>query len=173
MKLWMMWSIFGAVSIIGGFFAAANPFSASIAVDLIAGWTFLLVAAGWLVSVFSSDGWSAKLSSLALSILSGWVGTMLLADPLQGVVSLTIVLGISFVIMAVFRLALAVQLRATSLFWPLIASGLLAGLLAYLIFAVIPVASTLALFLAFDLMLSGFAMLSIGQWLRKASHPYA
>ena len=88
MKGWFLWLIAGALSLVGGVFALANPLAATLKAELLAGWTFVLVGILTLFTAFGDQGWGARLWTILLGALILLLGFNLVANPLSGMVSL-------------------------------------------------------------------------------------
>ncbi|WP_373098929.1 MULTISPECIES: HdeD family acid-resistance protein [Pasteurellaceae] len=153
--------IAGLLSLIGGLFACFNPFAASLTVDLLAGWFLIICAVVMLYFAFSSLSGQAKWSEIIIALAYLLLGYFLLAHPLQGLVSLTLLFGIMLLLAGIFRLCVAVKLLHGYIRWIMIASAALSLLLAGLIFANFPqsAAVTLGLIFAIELMSNGISLL--------------
>lgn len=158
----ILWIVMGVISIIAGIFALANPFSASLAAEQLAGWGFLIVGILDLIAAFRSDERS-KIWAILLGISFILLGIMLIARPLQGVVALTVVVATLFLISGAFKVVWSFQLRGTGAFWMVLLSGLLSLLLAFMIFANFPASaiSILGILLAVELISSGVSMIAL------------
>jgi uncharacterized membrane protein HdeD (DUF308 family) len=160
--------LLGAVMILLGVIALGNAALASVAVvALTAG--MLLIGGGFqIVGGFSLDSTGAKLLAWltgALMLLLGW---SFLANPLQGVISLALLILILLVIGGVARLFYAWRLRSTAYYWPMLASGALSILLAaYILSSPEATMLFLGVLLGVEMLLSGMALVFFGQFLRR------
>lgn len=175
MRGWLALILIGAFMLLGGVLALVNPFAASLAVTVLVGMVFLVGGALTLWAVFSDRtqphrGWNALVGVLGLV-----AGISLLADPLGGMISLTLLLAILFVLTGAARLAGAFALRESALFWPLLLSGALSVLMGVLIFALFPeVASVLmGVLLGFELLAEGVALIALGLLARRLGRDLA
>ena len=84
---WVWLAVLGAIALIGGILALANPFAATLAATLLAGWTFLLFGVVQLIQAFRITGWSGFLWALLLGLLTAAVGISLLFNPVAGALS--------------------------------------------------------------------------------------
>lgn len=147
--------IAGIVLAVGGALALLAPLAASVAVTLFVGWGFLLSGIFNAVSLFTDAehrGDHAVFGALGL-----FIGIAILVDPLGGLVSLTILLGVLFLISGAVRLWLAWAGRGSSFFWVLLMSGALSVMLGALILSSLDGAGQAALGLVL-----GIEMLSVG-----------
>jgi len=81
----------GAIMAVLGLVAVVWPVTATIAVDIFAGWLFLISGGIGLVAIFSADNVPAFIWSLITAALSVVVGVLLIWRPIEGAVSLTFV----------------------------------------------------------------------------------
>lgn len=108
------WALFltqGVLMIILGVLAVIWPQVSTVAVDIYIGWMFLLSGIVGLVTMFLAPSVSAFLWSLLTAALSLGVGVLLLWHPVEGTVSLTLVLIAFFVAEGVFQIAAAFRYR--------------------------------------------------------------
>ena len=166
-----LWIAFGVISIIGGIFALLNPFAATLAVDLMAGYLFMFVGIGWLISTFGETTWRGRIMSLLTGAVITWLGVSLVMHPLAGIVSLTIVTAISIAFAGIFKIAVGLSLRTQSGSWVVIFSGLLSVALAIMIFANFQAAAAtlLGVLLAIELISNGTVMITIAAAAKKLS----
>jgi len=162
--------VLGGVLVLGGILALANPFAASIAITTLVG--LVLVFAGVLQSwVAITDSqvphrvWTGLVGLLALL-----AGISLIADPLAGVVSLTLLVGIVFLVTGAARLAMAWQLRDTPLYWFLLLSGAASMLVGFLVVTDFGAAATsfLGLLLGIQLLADGIGLIALGVTARRS-----
>jgi len=109
LKTWL-W-IAGIVSIVMGALAVLFPFAATLAAELVIGAILVVSGVLELVSAFAmrhngSLTWNALFGLAALV-----AGVILLAWPLQGIVTLTIVLGVFLLLGGLFKLVAGFGLR--------------------------------------------------------------
>ncbi|MBE2275524.1 MAG: DUF308 domain-containing protein [Rhodobacteraceae bacterium] len=163
--------ILGVISIIAGFFAILNPLAGSIAATLIAGWAFLIIGVIEIVAVFQETTWGSRIWALILGLLGILAGISLLADPLGGVVSLTYVLAILFLVSGVFKLIAGFGLPSGNGKWLVILSGALSLLLGILILSYFSTAAvaTLGILLGVQLISDGASMLGLAYAERQSA----
>ena len=122
----ILWIILGVISIIAGVFALANPMAATLAAEQIAGWGFLIVGVLQVYLAFRADGWGARIWAILVALAFILLGIALLGNPLEGIVTLTVLAGIMFMATGIFRVIMSFSLRGTGAFWLVLLSGLLA-----------------------------------------------
>ncbi|MCF3595213.1 DUF308 domain-containing protein [Rhodobacteraceae bacterium LMO-12] len=163
----------GVLLFIGGVFAFANPLAASMAVTTLVGIAFLLggVLQAW--AAFQSDAAmlpGGRIWNGLWAVMGIVVGVWLLANPLEGVVSLTLLLGVVFLFTGIMRIMLGFGIAQAQTKWLLILSGVAGVVIGVLIFGNIAEAATtlLGLLLGIELLSQGVALLLLGFLGRKS-----
>ena len=156
---WVLFLIEGIVLVVLGILAVVIPVVATIAVTIFLGWLFLISGIVGLVTTFwarHAPGFWWSLLSAALAIAAGLV---LLAWPVSGAVSLTLLLIVFFTIEGVLTLMYALEhKKELSGRWGwMIVSGVIDLILAAIILAWLPGTAEWALGL-----LVGINMLFVG-----------
>jgi uncharacterized membrane protein HdeD (DUF308 family) len=137
---WVLFVVEGVLLIVLGMIAIAIPPLATLAVTILLGWVFLISGVvGLITSIMArhAPGFWWSILSAIVGILAGLV---LLAWPVSGSVSLTLVLIAFFLIEGVATIMYAIEhRRALSGRWGwLVASGILDLILAGIVFAGLP-----------------------------------
>jgi uncharacterized membrane protein HdeD (DUF308 family) len=145
-----------------GVAAVVWPQVSSLAVDVYVGWVLLLSGIIGLAMMFLAPNAAGFLWSLLTGALALFAGVLLLWHPVQGVVSLTMVLIAFFVVEGLFQIAVAFAYRSAlpeSWAWMLL-SGIADLILAGLIIAGWPssAAWALGLIVGINLITSGVAL---------------
>lgn len=171
MKNWFLWMIAGLISLLGGFFALANPLAATLTAELLAGWMFVAVGVMTMVSAFGDQGWGGRILSLLIGLVILALGIDLIANPLAGVVSLTLVVAVGLVVMGVLRILLAVGSEFAGLRLVLCMSGAISLLLGAMILSNFPQSAALVLgvYLAVELISNGVSLIVLS--LTRKSEP--
>ena len=97
--------------VILGVLAVIWPGISTLAVDIYVGWLFLLSGIVGIVSMFLAQNVQAFLWSLLTAALSLFVGIVLLWHPVEGAVSLTLVLIAFFIVEGVFQIVASLSYR--------------------------------------------------------------
>lgn len=163
MKASALWIIAGVLSLVGGIVALFNPFGATLTAVFLAGWIFLFSGIVHLISAFSETRTSAKIWAILWALVVTLLGVAILANPLAGVLSLTLAAAILFTASGLFRVIFAINVRGTGLFWPLLLTGLIAIGLGVYIFATYPgsAAVLLGTLLGIELIFNGVALIML------------
>lgn len=166
---WIWMAVLAVISIIGGIFALANPFAATLAAVLLAGWFFVLQGIIQIVYAFRIRGWTGFIWQLGLGILALVVGIMLVANPFAGSLSLTLLVAVLLLFTGGIKIAYAFRLRPLPGWVWVLVSGIVSVLLGGLILADYPAsaATILGIFLGIELLSNGVLFLFIALGLRK------
>jgi uncharacterized membrane protein HdeD (DUF308 family) len=106
------WSMaWGILMFVCGLLAIGLPLASSIGLVIILAWLILFAGVWHLIFAFHAHGVGAVLWKILLAVLYGIAGFYLLTHPLLGVVSLTLVLAIFFVLEGIIEIALYFGLR--------------------------------------------------------------
>ncbi|MFC4669043.1 HdeD family acid-resistance protein [Seohaeicola nanhaiensis] len=161
--------VIGVLLIFGGILALANPLAASIAVTTLVGAMFLAsgVLQAWFL--FRDPGAQHRLWNGLVALLTIVAGVWLLTNPLEGTVSLTLILGVVFLIMGVMRLLISSRLSGTPFFWLMLLSGLASVAIGLLVFTDFQSAATslLGILLGIQLLAEGAGLAAIGLFSRR------
>lgn len=166
---WGWMAALAVISIIGGVLALLNPFAATLAAVLFAGWTFVLMGVVQLVQAFQVRDWSGFLWALLFGVLTLFVGIALLWNPLAGMITLTFLVAVLLFVTGVVKVMFSFSLRPmVNWVWVLL-SGILSIVLAIMIFAYFPQASlaVLGIFLGIELLSNGILFLFVALGLRR------
>ncbi len=156
-----LWLIVGIISIIGGVFALFNPFSATLAAEQLAGWFFLFVGVLQMFAIARAHSNGGKILAAVGGLIGILLGIELLREPLKGILTLTIVVAILFLLTGIIRTAIAFGLRRTAAFFPILLSGIISIVLAIMIFSGYPesAAFILGVLLAVELISNGISLI--------------
>lgn len=170
MTNWILWLLIGAITLLGGIFALLNPFAATLAATTLAAWIFLFAGVLQIVGLFRTDGWGARLWGLILALAFIWLGITVLADPLRGVISLTLVAGIMFLATGIAKVIFAFRIRGSGYFMLTLLSGLVSLALGIMVFTNFPqsAAVVLGVLLAVELIATGITLVSFAFLLRNS-----
>lgn len=169
---WKAFLFEGIVLAVLGLAAMIVPPLASLAVAIFLGWMFLISGIAGLIVTFwarQMPGFWWSLFSAALAVLAG---LLLLARPMQGILTLTIVVGAYFLAEGVTTIMYALEhRRELSERWSwLLVSGLMDILIAFLIIAGLPGSAewAIGLLVGINLVLGGASMVGMALAARNA-----
>jgi uncharacterized membrane protein HdeD (DUF308 family) len=163
MKNWLLWMVIGIISIIGGIMALANPMAATITAVKLAGWTFLIVGSLQVFTALQAEGFGAKLWAVIGGAAGLFIGISLFNNPLSGAVTLTVLVGLLFLVGGITKIYMSFSLRGSPFFMPVMVSGALSFLLGFMILSNFPGSAviSLGLMLAVELISNGVALIAL------------
>jgi uncharacterized membrane protein HdeD (DUF308 family) len=167
---WVMFLVEGIILLVLGLLAIVVPPIATLAVEILFGWLFLVSGVVGLVTTFwmrqAPGFWWALLSA----VLGIGAGIVLLAWPLSGVLSLTLVLIVFFAIEGVATIMYALEhKRELSGRWGwMLASGIVDLILAAIILAGLPgtAAWAIGLLVGINMIFGGTALIAMAMHAR-------
>jgi uncharacterized membrane protein HdeD (DUF308 family) len=169
---WMAFLIEGILLVILGLAAMIVPPLASLAVTIFLGWMFLISGIAGLVLTFwarNMPGFWWSLISAALAVVAGII---LLAQPVQGTLTLTVVVGAYFLAEGVATIMYALEhRRELSERWAwLLVAGIMDLLIAAVIIAGLPGSALWAvgLLVGINLLFGGATLIGMALAARKA-----
>lgn len=150
--------------IVLGAIAIAFPFFATVASTLVFSWVFIFAGIAQLVYAFHSRGAGQVVWKLILGLLYLLAGIFVLANPLQGVLAFTLVLGITIFVQGIIQVSLAFQLRRTSPKWLwMLVSGIAGIILGIFIWSSFPFSAAwlIGIWIGANLFFDGIWMLTL------------
>ena len=159
---WQLFLTQGVIMVILVILAVVWPQISTVAVDVYVGWLFLLSGIVGIFTMFLARDVQAFLWMLLTAALSLFVGIVLLWHPVEGAVSLTLVLIAFFIVEGAFQIVASLSYRAVfpELWGWMLASGIADLILAALIIKGWPSTATwaLGLIVGINLITSGAAI---------------
>lgn len=173
MSDWLKLLLLGLLSIVFGVFILGAPVVASIAVTAITGILLLISGGLQLVGGFTVEGMGNKLLSILMGAIMLFLGWSFIAHPLQGTISLSMLILILFAAGGIARVFLSFQMRGTGFFWPTLISGILSVVLAGVIWvnaAAEPawLLNLIGILLGIEMLFNGFGLLFAALFMRSA-----
>ena len=173
MSDWVKWLLLGLLSIAFGIFVLGAPVVASIAVTLVTGVLLLISGVLQVVGGFTVEGTGNKILSLIMGAVMLFLGWNFMSQPLEGTVTLAIVMLILFMAGGIARVILSFQMRGTQFFWPTMISGILSIILAGIIWTYVGsepqvLLSILGIFLGIEMLFNGFGLVFMAFFVKNA-----
>jgi uncharacterized membrane protein HdeD (DUF308 family) len=170
---WVLFLVEGIVLVILGLAAIALPLIATIALTIIIGWLFLISGIVGLITTF----WMRHAPGFWWSLLSALVGIgagiVLLAWPISGSISLTLVLIAFFVVEGIVTIMYAIDHRgqASARWGWMLVSGVVDLILAAIIFSGLPGTAlwALGLLVGINLLFGGSALIAMALSARQTA----
>jgi uncharacterized membrane protein HdeD (DUF308 family) len=151
----------GILTIVLGVAAILLPFIATLTIEALLAAIFIIAGATHIFHAFQCRQIKGLVLRLLAGVLYGLVGIILLTFPLHGVLTLTLLLAILFMIIGSFKIALALYLNPLPSWGWLLFSGVISSLLGILIWAGLPGTAkwAIGLLVGIELLFSGWSMI--------------
>jgi uncharacterized membrane protein HdeD (DUF308 family) len=170
---WKAFFFEGILLAILGIAALILPPLASLAITIFLGWMFLISGIGGLIATYwarNTPGFWWSLISAALAVLAGMI---LLARPMQAVLTLTIVLGAYFLAEGVATIMYALEHRRelTGRWSWLVISGLVDIVISFLVITGLPSSAewAIGILVGINLLFGGATLIGIALAARNSS----
>ena len=154
----------GIVTIIAGVLAIMVPFVAGTSVTMIV--AVLLVAAGIARTIFAfqAESWGKGILTFFLGVLTALCGLFMLARPLMGLATLTLVLTAYFFADGIFECIAAFKMKPLQGWGWMLLSGIAALVLGFLIAREWPLSGAWAIgvLVGARLLFTGWSMVALG-----------
>ncbi len=168
---WQMFVVQGIILVILGALAIIWPVIASVATAAFVGWLLFFAGVFRTVSLFRSPHAPGYWSSLLLAILTAILGLVIALFPLQGAVTLTMLLTAYFIVHGIASFIFAFSIKDDTGRWVLMLLGGIIDLaLAGLVIAGWPSTAVwiLGLYVGINLLFTGFALIFSALGAREA-----
>jgi len=167
-KTWFY--VLGVLLILLGMAAVAFPFVTTIAAKIFLGWLFLIGGVVTIIHAFSTRAWSEFFLDLLIGILYLVAGAWLAFFPLTGIITLTILLALMFIVQGVIEAGIAFRIRPHDGWAWMLFAGIVAVIVGVLLLAELPSSATWAigLLVGINLIMSGVAYLVLPMAAAKA-----
>jgi len=163
----LKWFLASLMMLTFGFVVLGNAVTASMAVVTFTGVLLLLGGALQIAVGFWTEGGANRLLAWMLGGLTLFLGWSFLANPLEGVLSLSTLIVLLLVAAGIVQIVFSFRLSGTRFFWILIASGALSLILAFVLFSSPEAAlKLLGIVLGVQLVSIGASFFSMGMFLR-------
>jgi uncharacterized membrane protein HdeD (DUF308 family) len=170
---WVLFLVEGIVLVLLGVLAIVVPQVATLAVAIFLGWLFLISGVAGLVTTFMARHAPGFWWSLISAVLAIAAGLVLLARPVVGTVSLTLLLIVFFVIEGVASIMYALEHKkelSGQWAWMLV-SGIIDLVLAVMIWAGLPTTAewALGLLVGINMVFGGTALIAMAMHGRNSA----
>jgi uncharacterized membrane protein HdeD (DUF308 family) len=162
-RSWKALMTVGVLAILVGCVAIVVPAVASVATAVFIGWILVIAGAFLVAGAFTAHSLGTVLWRLLWAILTVIVGLWLIVEPHNGTLTLTLVLGIYFLLMGITRIAVAFSARGRQNAGLLGLSGFAGLLIGILVLAKFPSSASWAigLLVGIDLIFAGWTLTSV------------
>jgi uncharacterized membrane protein HdeD (DUF308 family) len=162
-RSWKGLMAIGICAILVGCVAIVVPAVASVGTAIFIGWILLIVGAFLVAGAFTAHSLGTVLWRLLWAFLTVIVGLWLIVEPHNGTLTLTLVLGIYFLLMGLTRIAVALSARGQQNAGLLGLSGVAGLLIGVLVLAKFPSSAdwAIGLLVGIDLIFAGWTLTSV------------
>jgi uncharacterized membrane protein HdeD (DUF308 family) len=160
---WKPLMVVGILAIVVGCVAIVVPAVASVGTAIFIGWILLIAGAFLVAGAFTAHSIGTVLLRLVWAALTVIVGVYLIAEPHNGTLTLTLVLGIYFLFMGLTRIAVAFAGRGQPNAGLVGLSGFAGLLIGILVLAKFPSSAdwAIGLLVGIDLIFAGWTLTSV------------
>jgi uncharacterized membrane protein HdeD (DUF308 family) len=153
----------GIAAILVGCVAIVVPAVASVGTAIFIGWILVIVGAFLVAGAFAAHTVGSVIWRLLWALLTVIVGIWLIVEPHNGTLTLTLVLGLYFLIMGITRIAVAFSARGQQGAGLVGLSGFAGLLIGILVLAKFPSSAdwAIGLLVGIDLIFAGWTITSI------------
>lgn len=166
---WGWFVVLGIVLIVLGVLALLDVVAVTIAGTFLIG--ALLVVGGivQIVHSFVERGWGSFLWHLLAGIVYAIAGFLVMREPVQGSVVITLFLTVLMIVAGIFRIVTAVRNRHMRGWWLVLLGGIVTLVVGILLYLSLPWSGlwVLGTLIAVELIMHGVGWLSIGLGLRE------
>jgi uncharacterized membrane protein HdeD (DUF308 family) len=175
-RSWKMLMTIGVLAIFVGCVAILVPAVAAVGTAIFIGWILVVVGAILVAAAFSAVSVGSVVLRLLWAALTVIVGVWLIVEPHNGTLTLTLVLGIYFLLMGLTRVAVAFMARGEPNAGWVGLSGFAGLLIGLLILVKFPSSAdwAIGLLVGIDLIFAGWTLTSValvGKDLAKSRAP--
>ena len=162
----------GLASIVLGVLAILIPTLFAIAIEILLGVLLLLGGGGMVFRSFQLRGFPGSAISFAGGILSAIVGFLFLISPMEGVVTLTLLLAVLFFIQGLIEIAMGLQHRQWTRWGWMLISGVASIVIAGILFFGLPETAAwgLGVLVGIHLLFTGSWLWLLGREIQKTIH---
>jgi uncharacterized membrane protein HdeD (DUF308 family) len=162
-RSWKALMVVGVLAILVGCVAILVPAVASVGTAIFIGWLLVVVSGILFAAAFSAHSVGTVAVRIAWALLTFLVGLWLIVEPHNGTLTLTLVLGIYFLLMGITRTAIAFIARGQPNAGLLGLSGLAGLLIGILVLAEFPSSAdwAIGLLVGIDLIFAGWTLTSV------------
>ena len=161
-RSWMV--ALGIVTIIMGSAAILFPLFGSIAVAIVIGFTFVIAGIAQIIAAFSYPKWGVRILTFIVGVLCLVAGVFLLANPVEGIFALTIVVAAIFLVEGILKTIYAFRMRPLTGWGWLLFDGILSVVIGLMIRVQFPSSAlwALGILAGISILISGWTMVMLG-----------
>jgi uncharacterized membrane protein HdeD (DUF308 family) len=161
----------GMLTVIFGIVAIASPIITGVAVAVFVG--FLLLASGvaQFVHAITSKQWGTGFWGSVIGMLGVFAGLLMIFRPVVGLVTMTMLLAIYFVVDGISEIIAAFKIKPDQGWGWVLLNGIIAVLLGFMIWRQWPVSGAWAigLLVGIHILITGWSMIILGSGARRVA----
>jgi uncharacterized membrane protein HdeD (DUF308 family) len=170
-KRYSLWYLIqGALLVVAGVLAIIYPIISSVAVIILLGWLLIISGVAQGISLVGARHVPHFWLQLVSVILAFLIGFLFLRDPAQGLLTVTLLLIVFFMIEGISKIVFALTIRPFPYWGWVLASGLVGVLLSLVLWASLPVTALwlVGLLLGIQLISVGGALARLAWQVRRS-----
>ncbi len=171
---WGWFVALGIVLILAGLFALGNVVAFTIASVIFIGAMLLVGGVFEIIHAFATKNWRGFVLNLILGIVYVIGGLLIMQEPVQGSLVLTLFVLAALLVGGIMRIAIAWQHRELAGWWLMLLGGIVSIVVAFMLYATLPWSGlwVLGTLIGVELLVQGVTWLQFGFALRKMSPSY-
>ena len=165
----------GVIMIVAGALSLMAPAVAGLSIAILVGLALAISGISQCFLAFKAGALGRGLVIFAVGALMALAGLYMVGQPLEGLLSLTLLLVAYFVVTGILEIVVALQLRPAAPWGIQLFNGIITLLLGVLLWAQFPLSGVWAVGVLFGIKMvfSGGALIAIGRAVRKGLQPPA
>jgi uncharacterized membrane protein HdeD (DUF308 family) len=166
---WGWFVALGIVMILAGFFALGETELVTLVSVIFIGAALLVSGIFQIIHAFMTKGWAAFALNLACGVLYILGGFLIMDEPVQGSVIITIMLTVVLMVGGVVRIVIGLRHRELAHWWMMVLGGVISLLAGILLYASLPWSGLFVLgtIISIELIFQGTSWLFLGLSLRR------
>ena len=166
---WGWFVAFGVLSIVAGFFALGDVVAFTLISTIFIGAALLVTGIFQLVHTFMTKTWSQFGFNVVFGLLYIAGGLLIMQEPVEGSVTITLFLLLALVIGGVLRIVVATSHRELHLWWLMAIGGLLSVAIGVMLFLALPWSGlwVLGTLVGVELLIQGVTWVQFGLGLKR------
>ena len=166
---WGWFVALGVIMLLAGGFALGDTVLVTLVSVIFIGAVLIVTGVFQIIHAFANKGWGAFAFALFCGALYIIGGILVMSEPVQGSIAITILLLAVLSVGGVLRIVMALRHRDVGGWWLLLLTGLISIVLAVILYLSLPWSSLglLGMLIAIELIFQGVAWLRFGLSLRQ------
>jgi uncharacterized membrane protein HdeD (DUF308 family) len=163
----------GVVLIALGVFAWFEVVAVTVAGAIFLGAAMFVGGVFQIIHAFVVRGWSGFLLHVLMGVIYLIGGLLIMNEPVQGAIIITLFLSICLAVSGVMRMLLALRHRELAGWWLMLFSGIISLLIGLLLYSTLPWSGlwVLGTLIAVELVVQGITWVQFGWMLRRVRSP--